>query len=107
MYHCEICVRMPVMNEVQCLFASEPCKPLKPGPLYMIFLIEKNVRVERRRTGDDMNQKQFSGQDEICKRPHQKHRDKEKRSIVAFVIEIHLRDEMIFGIVGVMEIYMV
>jgi len=95
------------MNEVQCLFASEPCKPLKPGSLYMIFFIKKNVRIKRCRTGDDLNHEQFSWQDEICKCPHQKHRDKEKRCIVAFVTEIHLRDEMIFGIVGVMEIYMV
>jgi hypothetical protein len=30
MDHREIAVRVPVMNEVQFLFASEPCKPLKP-----------------------------------------------------------------------------
>ena len=60
MYYPEILVRMPVMNEVQCLFASEPCKPLKPGTLYMIFLVEKNVRVERRRAGDDLNNEQIS-----------------------------------------------
>jgi hypothetical protein len=30
MDHREIAVRMPVMNEVQLLFASEPSKPLKP-----------------------------------------------------------------------------
>jgi hypothetical protein len=30
MDHREIAVRVPVMNEVQLLFASEPCKPLKP-----------------------------------------------------------------------------
>jgi len=47
MYYPEILVRMPMMNKVQFLFASEPCKPFKTGPLYMIFLIEKNVRVER------------------------------------------------------------
>ena len=26
----EIIIRVPVMNEMQLLFASEPCKPLKP-----------------------------------------------------------------------------
>jgi hypothetical protein len=30
MYHREIAVRVAVMNEVQFLFPSEPCKPLKP-----------------------------------------------------------------------------
>jgi hypothetical protein len=52
MDHREIAVRVPVMNEVQFLFPSEPCKPLKPRSLYVVFLIEKDVRVERRRTRD-------------------------------------------------------
>ena len=30
----EIAVRMPVLNEVQFLFPSEPCKPLQPRSLY-------------------------------------------------------------------------
>src|SRR5258708_16994861 len=50
MDHREIAVRVPVMNEMQFLFPSEPCKLLKPRSLYMVFLIEKDVRVERRRT---------------------------------------------------------
>jgi hypothetical protein len=29
----------------------EPRKPLKPRSLYVIFLVEKDVRVERRRRG--------------------------------------------------------
>jgi hypothetical protein len=37
MDHREIAVRVPVMNEVQFLFASEPCKPLKPRSLYVVF----------------------------------------------------------------------
>jgi hypothetical protein len=30
MDYCEIAVLVLVMNEVQFLFASEPCKPLEP-----------------------------------------------------------------------------
>jgi hypothetical protein len=41
MDHREIAVRVPVMNEVQFLFASEPCKLLKPRSLYVVFLVEK------------------------------------------------------------------
>jgi hypothetical protein len=41
-----------VMNEVQFLFPPEPCKPLKSRSLYVVFLVEKDVRVERRRTCD-------------------------------------------------------
>jgi hypothetical protein len=52
MDHREIAVRVPVMNERQLLFPSEPCKSLKPRSLYVVFLVEKDVRVERRRTRD-------------------------------------------------------
>src|SRR6266404_8186028 len=52
MDHREIAVRVPVMNEMQFLFPSEPCKSLKPRSLYMVLLIEKDVCVERRRTRD-------------------------------------------------------
>jgi hypothetical protein len=73
MDHREICVRMAVMNEVQFLFASEPCKPLKPGSLYVIFLVEKNVRVKRRGTGRDLNHEEINGQQEKCTHADQKH----------------------------------
>src|ERR1700730_7225800 len=42
----EIAVCMPVMNEVKFLFVSEPCKPLKPRSLYVVFLVEKDVGVK-------------------------------------------------------------
>ena len=45
----KIDVRVMVMNEVRFLLASEPRKPWKPRPLYVIFLVEKNMRVKRRR----------------------------------------------------------
>jgi hypothetical protein len=48
----EIAVRMPMMNEVQFLFPSEPRKPPKPRSLYVVFLVEKDVCVERSRTCD-------------------------------------------------------
>ena len=46
----KIAIRVPVMNKMQLLLASEPRKPLKPRSLYVIFLVEKDVRVKRRRT---------------------------------------------------------
>ena len=51
MDHREIAVRVPVMNEMQFLFPSEPCKSLKPRSLYVVFLVEIDMRVERRRAG--------------------------------------------------------
>ena len=88
MDHREIAVRVPVMNEVQFLFASEPCKPLKPRSLYVVFLVEKDVRVERRRTCDCLNHEEIDGQYEVCTRSYQKHRNKEEGRIVAFVTEV-------------------
>src|SRR5207253_2682926 len=52
MNHREIAVGVPVMNEMQFLFPSEPCKSLKPRSLYVVSLVEKDVRVERRRARD-------------------------------------------------------
>jgi hypothetical protein len=48
----KIAIRVPVMNKMQLLPASEPSKPLKPRSLYVIFLVEKDVRVKRRCTCD-------------------------------------------------------
>jgi hypothetical protein len=50
--HSKIAICVSVMNEVQFLFASKPCKPLKPRFLDVVFLVEKDVRVKRRRAGD-------------------------------------------------------
>jgi hypothetical protein len=38
MDHREIAVRVPVMNEMQFLFPSEPRKSLKPRSLYVVFV---------------------------------------------------------------------
>jgi hypothetical protein len=48
----KITIRMTVMNKVQFLLASEPRKPLEPRSLYVIFLVEKDMRVKRRRACD-------------------------------------------------------
>ena len=48
----KITIRVTVMNKVQFLLASEPRKPLKPRSLYVICLVEKDVRVKRRRACD-------------------------------------------------------
>jgi len=48
----KIAIRVTVMNKVELLLASEPREPLKPRSLYVIFLVEKDVRVKRRRTRD-------------------------------------------------------
>ena len=62
MDHREIAVCVPVMNEVQFLFPSEPCKPLQPRSLYVVFLVKKDMRVERHRTCDYLSQEEIDWQ---------------------------------------------
>ena len=62
MDHREIAVRVSVMNEVQFLFPSEPCKALQPRSLYVVFLVKKDVRVERRRTSNYLNHEEIERQ---------------------------------------------
>src|SRR5262245_45882095 len=88
MDHREIAVRVPVMNEVQLLFPSEPCKPLKPRSLHVVFLVEKDVCVERRSTRDRLNHEEFHWQYDVCTRSHKENRDEEERRIIAFVAEV-------------------
>lgn len=42
----EISIRVAVMYKVKLLLASEPRKPMKPRSVNVVFLIEKDVRVE-------------------------------------------------------------
>jgi len=88
MDHREIAVCVPVMNEVQFLFPSEPCKPLKPRSLYVVFLVEKDVRVEGRRTCNYLNHQEINRQYEVCTSSCQKHRNEEEGCIVAFVTAV-------------------
>jgi hypothetical protein len=76
------------MNEVQLLFSSEPCKPLKLRSLYVVLLIEEDVRVERRRACDYLNHEEIDWQEQVCTGSHQKHRNEEEGGIVAFVAEV-------------------
>jgi len=88
MDHGKIAVRVPVMNEVQFLFPSEPRKSLKPRSLYVVLLIEEDVCVERRRACDYLNQEEVEWQQEVCTRSHQKHGNEEEGRIVTFVTEV-------------------
>ena len=85
MDHREIAVRVPVMNEMQLLFAPEPCESSKPRSRYMVFLLEKDVGVERRRTSEQLSHEEIAWQYEVCTRPYQKHRNEEERRVVTLV----------------------
>lgn len=104
MDHREIAAGMSVVDEMLFLFASEPRKAQKPRPRHMKFFVEEYMRIERCRTCDHLDDEEIDRQNEICKRPHETDGYEEKRRVVAFVAEVSPRDEVIFGIVGVMEV---
>src|SRR6516225_3374809 len=54
-----------------------------------------------------LSHEEIDWQHEVCTRSYQKHRNEEEGRVVAFVTKVRQGDEMIFGIVGVMEIDMV
>ena len=58
----KITVRVAVMNKVQFLLASEPRKPFESRSLRVIFLVEEDVRVKRRRTCDYHHNKKIKRQ---------------------------------------------
>lgn len=70
----------------------------------MIFLVEYDVCIERRRTCGDLNDEEIDGQYEICKGPHETNRYEEEGCIVAFFTEVGRRDKVIFGIIGMMKV---
>lgn len=49
--HGEVAVRMQMMGEVKLPLAPEPSKAFQTRSLDVIFLVDKDMRVERRRTG--------------------------------------------------------
>ena len=95
------------MSKVKGLLASKPCEPLKSRALYVVFLVEKDVRVKGGCAGDCLNHEQINRQYEIRTRPYKKHRNEEEWRKVSFVAEVRPRDQMILGIVGVMEVYVI
>jgi hypothetical protein len=99
----EIFVGVPMMNEVQFLSASEPRKPLKPRSLYVIFLVEKDVCIKGCRTRDDLNDEKIERQYEECNCTDETHRYEEEGRIVSFFTAIRPRNEMVFGIIGVVK----
>ena len=107
MNHTKIAIRVTVMNKVQFLLMPKPRKSLKPRSLDVIFLVEKDMRVERRRACDCRDHKKIQRQWEINAPPDQKYWNKEVWRSVAFVTKVRRRDKMTCRIMGVMEIDMV
>jgi hypothetical protein len=100
----KIAIRVSVMNEMQLLFAPEPRTPLQMRFLRVVFLVEKDVRVERCRTRERRNDEKIERQQKVRTRACQNDGNEEIRRRVAFVAEIRLRDKMGVGVMRVMEV---
>ena len=100
----EIAVRVKVVNEVEFLLASEPREPLQPRCFHVVFLIKQNMDVKGRCTRSRVNHEEIEGHYDVGTPSDQKHWNEEVGRVVAFVTEVRRRDEMILGIVGVMEV---
>lgn len=86
------------------LAPSEPGKPLKSRSFSVIFLVEKDVRIERYGTCHYLSNKEVKWQYEIGEGSDEKHRDEEVRRVVAFITKVAFRDQMVFAVVGVMKV---
>lgn len=104
MDHREIAAGMLVVDEMLRLFTSEPRESKEPRPLHVIFLVEHDMRVERRRTGGDLNDEEIDRQQEIRNRPDETDWYEKIGRIVAFFPEIGRGYQMILGIIGVMKV---
>jgi hypothetical protein len=78
------------------LLPPEPCTALKRRSFYVIFLVEENVRIERRCARGKSSQEEFSWQPKKSTRYYRKHWNEEVRRIVALVAEVRTGDKMIF-----------
>src|SRR5258708_12207856 len=81
-------VGMAGEREGKFLQPPEPCKPPKPRSFDVVFPVEKDMRVEGRRTGDDLNHEEINRQDEVGTRSYQTHGNEEEGRIVAFVAKV-------------------
>jgi hypothetical protein len=79
---------MVMMNEMEFLHIPEPRKTLQAGPLHVIFLVEKDVRVERQRTGSSLDKEEVERQNKIAQYSDEKNWNKKEWREVAFLSEV-------------------
>ena len=86
MDHCEIAFCMVMMNEVEILFASEPCIPLKSRTIDVIGPVENHVCIKRRSACARVNQEQFNREQKVRRRADQQHRNKEEGGYIVTAV---------------------
>jgi len=97
--HCEIAVRVQMMDEVKLLLAPEPGEACEARSLDVVFLVQIDVRVERRRAGSDHYEEQVERKNKKHPAGNEDHRYEKVGGVVSFVAKIGGRHEMTLGIV--------
>lgn len=104
MYHREISIGVPMVDEVKCLLLPEPGESAKLRSFHMVFFIQIYMRIEGRRTSCSLNQEEIQGQKLICYYADQNHWNEKEGRVVSFFAKICLGDQMVFRIKGVVKI---
>ena len=105
--HREIAVRVPVMHEVQFLHVSEPAEPKQPRSLDVIFPVEEGMGIERGGARDQHGDQNIEGKNKVGPTDGERHGQQEIWRIVALVIEIALRDQVLLRVMRMMKINVV
>jgi hypothetical protein len=97
--HREIAVRVQMVDEVKLLLAPEPREACEARSFDVVFLVEIDVRVERRRAGSDHYDEQIERKNKKHPAGNEDHRDEKIGGVVSFVATIGGGHEMASGIV--------
>jgi hypothetical protein len=94
---------MQMVDEMKLLLVPEPGEARELRCLHMVFLVEIDVRIERRCACGGRHQEKTEWEDTECNPCHQNGGDQEIWGIVAFVAAICGRHKAAFGIVPVVK----
>jgi hypothetical protein len=101
--HCEIAVRVEMVDEVKLLLAPEPSQACKARPFDVVFLVKIYVRVERRRAGSDRYDEQVERENKKHPTGDENRGDEKVRRVVSFVATIGGGHEVSLGVIPMMK----
>jgi len=88
---------------VKLLLASEPCEAYEARSFDVVFLVEIDVRVERRRAGSGHCKEQIERKNKKHSSGNEDHGDEKVGGVVSFVATIGGGHEMALSIVRMMK----
>jgi hypothetical protein len=105
--HCEISVRVQMVDEVKLLLAPEPSEACKARPFDVVFLVKIHVRIERRRAGSDHYEEQVERKNKKYRTGDEDRRDEKVGRVVSLVTTIGGGHEVTLGVIPMMKSYVV